>query len=610
MHIDPIGDSESSLPSLLSGTIKIKHGMPIRKLRGKTRQTLRSQVVIDSVETVVRQLVHNSLDAQASFLRVKIDLASLSVCVEDNGHGIEASDLPLVGKRYHTSSGGRGESLSSIAVCSGSVIVRSKTQAQQENCVCLGRSCPPELLRVLSSFFQLDSLEAAGTQVMVSRVFGSMPVRLENARRKADKLRQKMKSVFFELLCAPHVKAEVYLLEQGEFVRMFSVEACDSVSEKFSSLFRLSAKNMVSLSAKSTPCSVEGSFCLQSSHRSELQFVFLNGEHVPLQSQVNRIFASHGYGLGRQSVFGRSLRLHPVYCFHVQAQDTADALRFLKEELAKVLAKVLAQGGQKRYNEGQRGSPKRIRKSTREEIDSTQEETQPSVDFSQPSVDFPLVHVSQQDIGTLKVVNQVSKQFILAKSGSSLFILDQHACDERVQVEQFFREYITAMSDPSCDLRIRCDETMAFSLAKEEQTSFVRYEDVFRNFGISYVLGNRKCTVTHLPRALSHETQPQRLKLLLLQHISEMEEGEKQVTMTGNWVQDVSNIPSAISESLISSACRQSVKFGDLLSKAEMEYLISQLEKCILPFQCAHGRPTIVPLEADMMTFTEDEDLD
>lgn len=602
MHIDPIGDSESSLPSLLSKTIKIKHGMPIWKLRGKTRQTLRSQVVIDSVETVLRQLVHNSLGAQASFLRVKIDLASLSVCVEDNGHGIEALDLSLVGKRYHTSSGGRGESLSSIAVCSGSVIVRSKTQAQQENCVCLGGLCPPELLRVLTSFFQVDLLEAAGTQVMVSRVFASMPVRLENARRKADKLRQKMKSVFFELLCAPHVKAEVYLLEQGEFVRMFSVEACDSVLEKFSSLFRLSAKNMVSLLAKSTSCSVEGSFCLQSSHRSELQFVFLNGEHMPLQSQVNRIFASHGYGLGRQSVFGRSLRLHPVYCFHVQAQDEADALRFLKEELEKVLAKVLAQGGQKRYNEAQRGSPKRIRKSTREEIDSTQEETQ-------QSVDFPLVRVSQQDIGTLKVVNQVLKQFILAKLGPLLFILDQHACDERVQVEQFFREYITAMSDPSCDLRIRCDETMAFSLAKEEQTSFVRYEDVFRNFGISYVLGNRKCTVTHLPRALLHETQPQRLKLLLLQHILEMEEGEKQVTMTGNWVQDVSNIPLAISESLISSACRQSVKFGDLLSKAEMEYLILQLEKCILPFQCAHGRPTIVPLEADMITFTEDEEI-
>lgn len=38
------------------------------------------------------------------------------------------------------------------------------------------------------------------------------------------------------------------------------------------------------------------------------------------------------------------------------------------------------------------------------------------------------------------------------------------------------------------------------------------------------------------------------------------------------------------------------IKFGDLLTKAQMSNFLDQLSKCKLPFQCAHGRPTVMPL--------------
>jgi hypothetical protein len=47
---------------------------------------------------------------------------------------------------------------------------------------------------------------------------------------------------------------------------------------------------------------------------------------------------------------------------------------------------------------------------------------------------------------------------------------------------------------------------------------------------------------------------------------------------------------------LISKACRGAIMFGDTLSREQCQKLLFSLRQCALPFQCAHGRPTLVPL--------------
>jgi len=46
------------------------------------------------------------------------------------------------------------------------------------------------------------------------------------------------------------------------------------------------------------------------------------------------------------------------------------------------------------------------------------------------------------------------------------------------------------------------------------------------------------------------------------------------------------------------AACMRvgAIKFGDELSLSDCVRLIRQLSRCRLPFQCAHGRPSLVPL--------------
>src|SRR5690606_35579070 len=54
--------------------------------------------------------------------------------------------------------------------------------------------------------------------------------------------------------------------------------------------------------------------------------------------------------------------------------------------------------------------------------------------------------------------------------------------------------------------------------------------------------------------------------------------------------------PSCMQKILNSKACRSAIMFGDYLSISQCNELIDSLSQCKLPFQCAHGRPSMVPL--------------
>lgn len=63
-----------------------------------------------------------------------------------------------------------------------------------------------------------------------------------------------------------------------------------------------------------------------------------------------------------------------------------------------------------------------------------------------------------------------------------------------------------------------------------------------------------------------------------------------------HWSVLIRNYPQALMELFQSKACRSAIKFGDKLATDEAEMLIENLSKCMFPFQCAHGRPSMVPL--------------
>ncbi|ERL90938.1 hypothetical protein D910_08280 [Dendroctonus ponderosae] len=56
------------------------------------------------------------------------------------------------------------------------------------------------------------------------------------------------------------------------------------------------------------------------------------------------------------------------------------------------------------------------------------------------------------------------------------------------------------------------------------------------------------------------------------------------------------SMPKIIQDVVNLKACRGAIKFGDTLSRSQCGALLRDLERCQLPFQCAHGRPTLTPI--------------
>lgn len=62
------------------------------------------------------------------------------------------------------------------------------------------------------------------------------------------------------------------------------------------------------------------------------------------------------------------------------------------------------------------------------------------------------------------------------------------------------------------------------------------------------------------------------------------------------WLKRISSCPRGIVDLLNSRSCRSAIMFNDDLTKLECEELVKKLAKCAFPFQCAHGRPSMVVL--------------
>ncbi|KAF9277829.1 DNA mismatch repair protein [Linnemannia elongata] len=75
----------------------------IQPLASSVSDELRASLVVNSLEQCISELIQNSIDANATSIEVKVDVAGHSLQVSDNGDGILPADMALIGARYATS---------------------------------------------------------------------------------------------------------------------------------------------------------------------------------------------------------------------------------------------------------------------------------------------------------------------------------------------------------------------------------------------------------------------------------------------------------------------------------------------------------------------------
>ncbi|KAF4168650.1 hypothetical protein CNMCM6936_001525 [Aspergillus lentulus] len=235
--------------------------------------------------------------------------------------------------------------------------------------------------------------------------------------------------------------------------------------------------------------------------------------------------------------------------------------------------------------------------------------------------------LSKSHLATANIIAQVDRKFILAKladghsSQSVLVLIDQHAADERCRIESLFGEMFANGYRQVQTIRI---DPITFDIPLMEATLFGKHADFFASWGVGYTVKRKSSAraalvVVHsLPTLIAERCrlEPDLVSGLIRGEIWKHEENgrgalalsdqrtqrskihrdELGVETEDNWVERLKSCPQGIIDLLNSRACRTAIMFNDMLTAEECKSLIGRLARCVLPFQCAHGRPSMVPI--------------
>jgi len=242
------------------------------------------------------------------------------------------------------------------------------------------------------------------------------------------------------------------------------------------------------------------------------------------------------------------------------------------------------------------------------------------------------VSLSKEEFIEMTIIGQFNLGFILAMcKNNHLWILDQHACDEKYNFEKIFAETKVHEQNLIAPLPLE--------LSPSEENCVVENMDIFEQNGFRFHFDGDK-PVRH------------RLSLTALPHSGSGGDGRKAVqfgkedvgalcailgadgassssgyiagsgtgadgggSMGNNAVRryagtggTVIRLPKAVAM-FASRACRSSIMIGDSLSKKEMKQIVHRLNNLDQPWDCPHGRPTIRHVKNMIENIVHDEDL-
>ncbi|KAF1922046.1 hypothetical protein BDU57DRAFT_486555 [Ampelomyces quisqualis] len=253
--------------------------------------------------------------------------------------------------------------------------------------------------------------------------------------------------------------------------------------------------------------------------------------------------------------------------------------------------------------------------------------------------------LTNEDLLAAQVLAQVDRKFILIKvsrlhqvgnppetSEVLLVLIDQHAADERIQVETLLRElcspvganelrYWSKLGHSAEVASVILEKPVRFSISREEGMHFATFAGNFASWGILFDIlesdikpdqhrasHHTSCllAVTALPPSISERCRTDTGLLVSFLRSAVWDYAGDSVTQarvsftreqrSTLWVGRLASCPKGLIDMVNSRACRSAIMFNDELHLEECQNLVRKLAGCVFPFVCAHGRPSLVPL--------------
>ncbi len=176
----------------------------------------------------------------------------------------------------------------------------------------------------------------------------------------------------------------------------------------------------------------------------------------------------------------------------------------------------------------------------------------------------------------MEVVGQVHGTYIVAQNDTGMFMIDQHAAQERIKYE-FFKEKIGEVTNETQSLLL----PLTFNFSKDEHMIIEKYLQSLAEAGVFLEpIGHHDYMVSEYPVWLPNVDAEEIIKDMIdyvLNH-------------------EKVDIKKLREDAAIMMSCKKSIKANHYLRNHEMSHLIDELRETTDPFTCPHGRPIIIEL--------------
>lgn len=591
--------------------------------------------VVERPASVVKELVENAIDANSTVIEIELEEAGLSkIRILDNGDGIASEDCLTAFKRHATSKikteqdlfrirtlGFRGEALPSIASVS---MLELKTSTGEEAGTHLKLRGGEIVHHELTS-------SRKGTELVIENLFFNTPARLKYMKTVNTELGNVTDVV--NRLAMSHPEVSIRLMHQGR--QLLYTNGSGDVRQVLAAIYGMAvAKKMIPINVQSLDYEVNGYVALPEITRASRNYMstIINGRFVKNYGLLKAV--QQGYHtllpIGRFPIVFLTITMDPLLV-DVNVHPAKLEVRLSKEA---ELFELIEQGVKAAFKKQQLIPDAVVPTKSKSAVQPTEQQTftfdhqskpsgyQPSDTVREPSFKETTARVDEimppvktevirQDeeleptfreiehyeesveenvpipeptrsakeqpeprVPAMYPIGQMHGTYILAQNEKGLFIIDQHAAQERIKYEYFKRKLGEVDSEVQ---ELLMPLTLEFS--GNEALILEEYKDMLAEVGVflepfgqnSYIVRSHP---QWFPKGEEQETIEE-----MIQQIFTM----KRV-----------NIEKLREEAAIMMSCKGSIKANHHLRNDEIFALLETLRKTTDPFTCPHGRPIII----------------
>ncbi|MCP8616440.1 DNA mismatch repair endonuclease MutL [Salirhabdus salicampi] len=587
--------------------------------------------VVERPASVVKELVENSIDANSKWIKVELQEAGLSVIkITDDGDGMSADDCERAFFRHATSKikteedlfrvrslGFRGEALASIASVSR-LKLRTST----------GQSAGTMITLHGGEVQKKDKSDARkGTEIVVEDLFYNTPARLKYMKTIHTELGHITDVLYRMALSHPNIRFECIHNDR----KLFQTNGNGNLQQVIAQIYGVNtARQMLPVHNETLDFTIQGFVAKPEVTRSNRNYMstIINGRFIKSHI-INKAILQAFHTLlpiGRYPVTVVNIEMDPVLV-DVNVHPAKLEVRFSKEKelfdaieqgVKQTLKKeILIPAGtatRKQKEEAYQSSMTFSNSTVRHQPDRSFYEVQtrdvPDVKEKQsfvlddvekqhhghsrnieeqPNVpaltDEPMseqfveeengfTQNKQPRIPDLYPIGQLHGTYILAQNEDGLYIIDQHAAQERIKYE-FFREKVGYVEEELQELLV----PLTFEFSKQEAILVEQYMDELRKVGLFFEpFGDNTFIIRSHPQWLPKGEEEGLIRDMVEQVLEYQKIDLKKLR----------------EEAAILMACKRSIKANHYLKHEDMVQLLDDLRTCFDPFTCPHGRPIIV----------------